>query len=152
MNRWMALACNEAEEGMQRGEGGPFGAVIVKEGAIVAQTHNEVLKTNDPTAHAEILAIREASRRLGTFDLSGCVLYTSCYPCPMCLGAILWARIGTVCYGATVEDAAEGGFDDARFYAMVQNPQTALNLHPMETEKAKKLFERWRAKEDRHPY
>ncbi|MBN2870034.1 MAG: nucleoside deaminase [Campylobacterales bacterium] len=152
MNHWMSIALMEAAEGMDRGEGGPFGAVIVKDGEVIARAHNEVLKTNDPTAHAEILAIRKASEALGTFDLSGCVLYASCYPCPMCMGAILWARIPTVCYGASMEDAAAGGFDDAHFYAMIRNPHTALDLRPAGTEKAKKLFERWLAKEDRRLY
>jgi guanine deaminase len=88
MQEWMNLALKEAQKGMDNNEGGPFGAIIVKEGKVIAQAHNEVLKTNDPTAHAEITAIRRASEALGTYDLSECLLYTSCYPCPMCMGAI----------------------------------------------------------------
>lgn len=152
MNQWMEIACKEAQEGMERNDGGPFGAVIVRNGEIVALAHNEVLKTNDPTAHAEILAIRSASAALGTFDLSDCVLYASCYPCPMCMGAILWARVPTVYYGATMQDAAEGGFDDERFYTMIKHPETALDLRPIESINAKNLFTAWREKEDRTPY
>jgi guanine deaminase len=152
MNMWMEIAFDEALEGMERNEGGPFGAVIVRDGEVIARTHNEVLKTNDPTAHAEILAIREASRKLGTFDLSGCVLYTSCYPCPMCMGAVLWARIPTVYYASSMDDAAKGGFDDRQFYAMIQNPQAALDLQPVDAEGGKALFNAWNAKEDRRLY
>ena len=152
MNRWMALARSEAQEGMNRGEGGPFGALIVREDQIIAQTHNTVLGTNDPTAHAEINAIRAASAALGRFDLSDCVLYTSCYPCPMCLGAILWARIPTVYYGATTEDAARGGFDDARFHAFMHNPASVLGLHPLDSDESSDLFAQWLAKEDRKAY
>ncbi len=152
MNNPMQNAFDEALEGMERGDGGPFGALIVKDGEVIARAHNEVLKSNDPTAHAEILAIRRASEALGTYDLSGCVLYTSCYPCPMCLGAVLWARIPTVYYGATMEDAAQGGFDDERFYAMIRNPQTTLSLQPLETEKGKALFCAWNAREERRLY
>ncbi|MDA3908025.1 MAG: nucleoside deaminase [Sulfurimonas sp.] len=115
MNKWMQIAYNEATQGMLANDGGPFGAVIVKDDKIISQAHNKVLKSNDPTAHAEVNAIRKASKLLETFDLEGCVLYTTCKPCPMCLGAIFWARIGTVYFGATEEDAAKGGFDDKRF-------------------------------------
>lgn len=152
MNRWMALAYDEAVEGMENNDGGPFGAVIVQDGEVIARAHNEVLRTNDPTAHAEILAIREASGKLGTFDLSGCVLYATCYPCPMCMGAILWARIPTVYYGATMEDAARGGFDDARFYAMIKHPETALDLRPLDSDTTGKLFTKWLEKSERVLY
>ena len=152
MNRWMGLACDEASRGMEQGEGGPFGAAIVRNGELIASAHNEVLKSNDPTAHAEMVAIRRASAALGTFDLSECVLYTSCYPCPMCMGAIFWARIGTVYYASSMDDAAEGGFDDRQFYAMIRSPETALTLHSLDTDKGKQLFERWLTKEDRLIY
>jgi guanine deaminase len=152
MNPWMQIACDEAVEGMERNDGGPFGALIVKNGEVIARAHNEVLKSNDPTAHAELLAIREASRKLGTFDLSGCVLYTSCYPCPMCMGAVFWSRIPVVYYGATQEDAAEGGFDDRKFYEMIRNPDAALDLRPLDTEAGEKLFAQWRLKEDKRLY
>lgn len=152
MNSWMTAAREEAAFGMKKNDGGPFGALIVKDGSVISRAHNEVLATNDPTAHAEILAIRRASAVLGTFDLSGCVLYTSCYPCPMCLGAILWARIGTVYYGATMEDAATGGFDDARFYGAIKAPEKALELLPLDTESGHTLFAEWNAKEDQRLY
>lgn len=152
MDKWMHRAIDEAMIGMERGDGGPFGAVVVRNGELVAAEHNRVLATNDPTAHAEVNAIRAASAALGRFDLSDCVLYTSCYPCPMCMGAILWARIPTVYYGATDADAAEGGFDDARFHTLLHNPREALDLRPLDRDDAKKLFTRWNQKEDRTIY
>jgi len=148
----MQIAVEEALFGMKHNEGGPFGAVIVCNGKIVARSHNEVLKTNDPTAHAEINALRKASHTLGRFDLSDCTLYTTCYPCPMCMGAIFWARISTVYYGATMEDAAIGGFDDAKFYTMIQNPEHALDLRPLNSENSKALFTQWGGKEDKKLY
>lgn len=152
MNKWMAIACDEAVSGMEANDGGPFGAVIVRNGEVIARAHNEVLSSNDPTAHAEILAIRRASKTLGKFDLSDCVLYATCYPCPMCMGAVFWARIPTVYYGATMEDAARGGFDDRIFYSMIRNPETALDLQLIESEEGKKLFSRWLEKSDRTLY
>lgn len=152
MNNTMEKAFIEALEGMKRGDGGPFGAVIVRNGEILASGHNEVLKTNDPTAHAEITAIRRASEALSTFDLSECILYTSCYPCPMCMGAIFWARIPTVYYASSMDDAAEGGFDDRIFYEMIRNPENSLDLHPIESEGGKAVFRQWRSKEDKRLY
>ena len=152
MTEWMRIACDEALQGMDKNEGGPFGAAIVREGKIIARAHNEVLRTNDPTAHAEINAIRRASALLGNYDLSECTLYTTCYPCPMCMGAIFWARIPTVYYASTMEDAAEGGFDDRVFYTMIRNPESSLNLHPINTKEAKSLFTHWMAKEDKKVY
>ena len=141
MNRWMQIAYNEAVEGMLADEGGPFGAVIVKGEKVIATAHNEVLKSNDPTAHAELNAIRRASKLLGSFDLSECTLYCTCKPCPMCLGAIFWARIGTVYYGATGEDAARGGFDDLRFYDMLEGRNSDVVLRQLDHEANAKLFE-----------
>ncbi len=152
MSEWMKKAFEEALCGMQNDEGGPFGAVIVREGEIIASGHNEVLKTNDPTAHAEITAIRRASEALGTYDLSECILYTSCYPCPMCMGAIFWARIPVVYYASSMDDAAEGGFDDRVFYEMIRHPENALDLRSTGSEEGKALFRRWQAKEDRTVY
>ncbi|OHD79207.1 MAG: tRNA-specific adenosine deaminase, partial [Sulfuricurvum sp. GWF2_44_89] len=129
-----------------------FGAAIVREGKIIASAHNEVLGTNDPTAHAEINAIRRASAALGKFDLSDCTLYTTCYPCPMCMGAIFWARIPTVYYASSMNDAAEGGFDDRIFYEMIRSPESTLDLRPVDTEKSKKLFKLWEEKEDKKLY
>lgn len=152
MNTWMAIARDEAIKGMDNNDGGPFGAAIVRNGILIASAHNEVLGTNDPTAHAEINAIRKASEKLSTFDLSDCVLYTTCYPCPMCLGAILWARIPTVYYASSMEDAARGGFDDKEFYAMFNNPQEAINITSIDSDEGEKLFTLWNAKENRKLY
>lgn len=152
MDQWMHIAYNEAVSGMMSNEGGPFGAVIVRKNEIIASAHNEVLKTNDPTAHAEINAIRKASDVLKTHDLSECVLYTSCYPCPMCMGAIFWARIQTVYYASSMNDAAEGGFDDRIFYTVIRHPETSLSLLPMDEEEGKNLFRLWKEKEDKHLY
>lgn len=152
MNHWIQIACDEAVLGMMNNEGGPFGAIIMRDDIIIASAHNEVLKSNDPTAHAEINAIRKASHVLGKFDLSDCVLYTTCYPCPMCMGAIFWARIPTVYYASSMDDAAEGGFDDRRFYNMIKDPETAIKLHPIDTEKGKELFQKWNKKSNRTLY
>ncbi len=152
MNRWMKIAYDEATKGMLADEGGPFGAVIVKDNEIIATAHNEVLKSNDPTAHAEVNAIRRASQKLGSFDLSDYVLYTTCMPCPMCLGAIFWARIGTVYYGATDEDAARGGFDDHRFYEMMRGENQDLELNQLDHQESAKLFDQWLEKNDRQLY
>jgi guanine deaminase len=116
MNKYMQKAVNEAVKGVKQGHGGPFGAVIVKDGKVISTSHNKVLKSNDPTAHAEINAIKKASKKLQTFDLSGCEIYTTCMPCPMCMGAIRWANISTIYYGATSEDANNIGFRDQIFY------------------------------------
>lgn len=118
----MEQAIQEATSGVTRGEGGPFGAVMVHQptGKIVASSHNMVLQTNDPTAHAEVTCIRMACAKLGRHSLHDCVLYSSCQPCPMCFGAIHWARIPICYYSATAEDAAEGGFSDASIYRAIR--------------------------------
>jgi guanine deaminase len=152
MNRWMKIAYDEAVSGMLANEGGPFGAVIVKDGKVIAKAHNKVLASNDPTAHAEVNAIREASKVLGTYDLSETVLYTSCEPCPMCLGAIFWARIQTVYYGATKEDAQRGGFDDAKFYDMFSNDKEGIKFERLDGEESAKLFDLWNQKSDAQIY
>lgn len=113
---FLALAIAEAIRGAKEGQGGPFGAVIVKEGVVIAKASNAVVANNDPTAHAEVQAIRAACAALGSFQLDGCDVYASCEPCPMCLGAILWARPRAVYFAATREQAAAAGFDDAVFY------------------------------------
>lgn len=112
---YMEMAVNEAREGIRNRDGGPFGAVIVKDGEVIASGHNRVLSNNDSTCHGEIDAIRKAERLLGTHDLSGCELYTTGEPCPMCLAAILWANIGKVYYGCSLDDNERIGFRDARF-------------------------------------
>jgi guanine deaminase len=152
MNRWMKIAYDEATEGMLANEGGPFGAVIIQGDKMIAAAHNEVLKTNDPTAHAEINAIRRASEQLERYDLSDCVLYTTSKPCPMCLGAIFWARIGTVYYGATEHDAARGGFDDHRFYEMMRGQNHDVTLKQIDYEINARLFDKWLENEDRQVY
>lgn len=120
MHEFMLKAVAEAEKNIISKDGGPFGAVIVKDGAIVGTGHNEVLKNNDPTCHAEMQAIRDACRNLKTFDLTGCELYTSCYPCPMCLSAAIWANIKKVYYGNTAKDAADIGFRDDFIYKFIE--------------------------------
>ena len=152
MNRWMKIAYNEATKGMLANDGGPFGAVIIKDDKIIASAHNQVLKSKDPTAHAEINVIREASRVLDSFDLSDCVLYTTCEPCPMCLGAIFWARIKTVYYGATKEDAASGGFDDSRFYEMLETKNSDVELRQIDAATNAELFKLWNEKSDAKLY
>ena len=148
----MKIAYDEATEGMLANDGGPFGAVIVKDTQIVASAHNKVLISKDPTAHAEINAIREASSTLKSFDLSDCVLYTTCMPCPMCLGAIFWARIKTVYYGATEDDATRGGFDDKIFYEMLNDKKNYLHLEQIDQKENAKLFDIWNEKSDKKVY
>lgn len=121
MNKFMELAIDEAKKGIRNKEGGPFGAVIVKDGEVVGSGHNKVVANNDPTAHGEMMAIRDACNRLGTFDLTGCELYTSSEPCPMCKCAIMWANIKKVYYGCTVNDAEDIGFRDVVF--ATQSPE-----------------------------
>ncbi|MDE6656461.1 MAG: nucleoside deaminase [Anaeroplasmataceae bacterium] len=114
--KYMHLAIREAENGIRRGHGGPFGAVIVKNGVVIGKGHNQVIKNNDPTCHGEIMAIHKACKTIQSFDLSGCELYTTGEPCPMCLAAILWANISKVYYGCTIEDTEKIGFRDSIFY------------------------------------
>jgi guanine deaminase len=147
MNKFMREAVKEAFKGVEQNHGGPFGAVIVREGKIIAKAHNEVIKNSDPTAHAEINAIKKASKKLGTFDLSGCEIYTTCMPCPMCLGAIKWANIKTLYYGATSKDADKIGFRDKEFYE-----KEFLELKNIDREECLKPFEAWSAKEDKILY
>ena len=116
MDKFMKIAAYEARRGIHAGHGGPFGSVVVKNGEVVGRGHNEVVKRRDPTCHGEVMAIRDACKKLGTFDLSGCELYTTAEPCPMCAGAIMWANISKVWYGCTVEDTDKIGFRDKQFY------------------------------------
>lgn len=154
MKEFMDIACEEALKGIMSGDGGPFGAIVVKNGEIIASGHNVVLATHDSTAHAEITAIRRAEQILETHDLSGCVLYTTCYPCPMCLGAIMWARIEKVYYGCLPEEAAAIGFDDKAFYEAISSPDLS-NVVVMEhhiNKKCTEVFKTWLANEDRKLY
>lgn len=141
-------------EKMRANEGGPFGAVIVRDDQVVGRGWNQVTSTNDPTAHAEVVAIRDACRTLGTFRLEECELYTSCEPCPMCLAAAYWARLKKVYYGNTRRDAAAIGFDDEFLYEQLALPirERALILEPCCREEAIKAFEEWERKTDRIPY
>lgn len=152
MNAFMQVAYDEALAGMLANAGGPFGAVITKNHKIVASGHNTVFEDTDPTAHAEINVIRLACRELASYNLSECQLYTSSMPCPMCLGAILWARIPIVYYGAAAQDAARGGFDDQRFYEMIRSQKLDLVIKRIDSEGGAALFDLWLAKEDRQHY
>jgi len=153
-DQFMREAIKLAEAGMQSGHGGPFGCVIVRRGGIVGRGHNRVTATNDPTAHAEITAIRDACATLETFRLADCELYTSCEPCPMCLSAIYWARIPSVYYGNTRKDAAAAGFDDDFIYQQVPlaPEKRAIRMTPLLREAALATFEAWAGKPDRIHY
>lgn len=155
MNEFMKLAIDLAEDNIKTNVGGPFGACIVKDNQIVGKGSNHVLKNNDPTAHAEIMAIREACKNLNTYDLSGCTLYTNCYPCPMCLSAIIWSNIKTVYYGNTKEDAETIGFRDDDIYDFIKSGNTdhqVLNLKNMNREETIKTFDKFKNKEDKTIY
>jgi tRNA(Arg) A34 adenosine deaminase TadA len=141
MRHAIALAIANVRSG-----GGPFAALIVKDDKVVAEGANRVTTTNDPTAHAEIVAIREASRELGTFQLTGCDLYTTCEPCPMCLGAIYWARVARVCYATTATDAAQAGFDDTFIYEELkkQVSERRIPMSQLLRDEALSIFAAWR--------
>jgi guanine deaminase len=143
--RFMRRAIELARIGMNSGAGGPFGAVVVKDGEIVGEGHNRVVATNDPTAHGEIVAIREACARLATFSLAGCEIYTTGEPCPMCLGAIHWARIGRIYYGFSISAAATIGFDDREFYRQFSLPpeERDVSCLPLSSEEATALLEEY---------
>lgn len=152
--QFMFYAIELASRGVQSNAGGPFGAVIVKNGEIIGEGWNQVTSTNDPTAHAEIVAIRNACKRTGTFQLDGAIIYTSCEPCPMCLGAIYWARIEKIFYACTRLDAASINFDDDFIYKEINlSPQNrriqSINLL---REEALKVFKQWEEKPDKIPY
>ncbi|MGS0972290.1 MAG: nucleoside deaminase [Candidatus Izemoplasmataceae bacterium] len=154
MNKYMKEAIEEAFRGMRSNDGGPFGAVIVKDGEIIAVGHNEVLKTNDPTAHAEIVAIRKATSKLGRFDLSDCEIYSTCEPCPMCYSAIHWAKMKTLYYGATRYDAADIDFDDQYIYDVILGKTSKLQVkkEQMEHEECLRPFKEWAEKADKVGY
>jgi tRNA(Arg) A34 adenosine deaminase TadA len=154
MNPFLSAAIDLAREGMRANRGGPFGAVVVKDGQIVGRGCNQVTSTNDPTAHAEILAIRDACQRLKTFSLACCDIYASCEPCPMCLAAIYWARIERVYYGSSCADAAAIDFSDRMIRDELLQPAEArkVQLIPLARDEALALFAEWRAKPDKTPY
>jgi guanine deaminase len=151
---FMQQATIESRIGMESGQGGPFGCVIVKNGSVIAAAHNEVLLSNDPTAHAEMVAIRQACQHLGTYQLTGCELYTSCEPCPMCLGAIYWARPDKVYFANTKADAAAIGFDDQFIYQELDKPfeDRKIPMRHLPDETAKAVFADWAKMEERKMY
>ncbi|MCR6654350.1 MAG: nucleoside deaminase [Opitutus sp.] len=151
---YMREAIRLAEQGMRGGRGGPFGCVVVRRGEIVGRGNNRVTSTNDPTAHAEVVAIRDACAKLGTFQLDDCELYTSCEPCPMCLSAIYWARIPSIFYGNTRTDAAAIGFDDDFIYQQVPLPpeQRTLKMELFLRDEAQVAFREWAEKTDKVRY
>ena len=146
MDKFMELAKQNAEEGLKRGDGGPFGVVIVdKKGNVISNGNNQVIKRNDPTAHAEIVAIREACEKLNTYDLSDYILYSSCEPCPMCLSAIIWSNIKEVYYGCTKEDAGEIGFRDDMIYDYLKgNHADLIHLKKMDREECLETFKKYK--------
>ena len=152
--QFMRMAINLAEKNIEQALGGPFGAVIVKDGEVIAQCANSVTTSNDPTAHAEVSTIRAACEKLNTFDLSGCVIYTSCEPCPMCLGAIYWARIDTIYYANTKADAAAIGFDDQFIYEELEVPMSDRKLPVVQLLRNEALgaFKAWHASEMKVEY
>jgi len=150
MQRAIALAL----ENVRSGNGGPFAALIVKENRVIAEGTNRVTSTNDPTAHAEIVAIREACRALADFQLTGCDLYTTCEPCPMCLGAIYWARPARIFYAANATDAAAAGFDDAFIYDELKIPPAArrIAMTQLLRDDSLRIFSAWSQQENKKPY
>ncbi len=151
MNKFMRSAIKEAQKGIHKGHGGPFGAVIVKDGKIVARGHNQVVKNNDPTCHGEMQAIRAASKKLGSFDLTGCDIYTTGEPCPMCMGAILWANINKVYYGCNIDDTEKIGFRDSVFYQM-QEEGMGEKVLELDRKACLKLYEEYMAISDKTNY
>ena len=143
--KWMQMAIELSEKNVLESIGGPFGAVIVKDGELIAGSGNKVTSTNDPTAHAEVSAIRLACQKLETFDLSGCVIYTSCEPCPMCLSAVYWAKIDTIYYANTKKDADDIGFSDKFIYDELEKPmqERQLPIVQMMRDEALNAFRLW---------
>ena len=154
MNKYMKIANDLAGSNLLTNAGGPFGACIVKNNKIIGKGKNQVLKNNDPTAHAEIMAIRNACRNLKTYDLTGCIMYTTCYPCPMCISAIIWSNIKTVYYGNTKEDAANIGFRDDFIYDYLDNQEgnNYLKLEQIDYKNTIKTFESFKNKKDKTIY
>jgi len=152
--KFMEEAIKMAQNGIRNNEGGPFGAVIVKNGEIIGRGNNRVTSTNDPSAHAEVVAIRDACNKLGSFQLEGCDIYTSCEPCPMCLGAIYWARPDKVYFGCTKKDAAEIDFDDDFIYRELELPldKRKIEFTQIMEEDAKRVFQEWENKNDKISY
>ena len=158
MNKFMEIAKNLSEENLKTNQGGPFGACIVKDGKIIGKGSNHVLKDNDPTAHAEVVAIRDACKNINSYDLSGCELYTTCYPCPMCIAATIWANVKKVYYGNNKEDAANIGFRDEFIYRYINslnegnNDDSILELQNIDREETIKVFDKFSMKNDKIIY
>ncbi len=152
--QFMRRAIELARQGVDENRGGPFGCVVVKDGEIIGEGFNQVTSTNDPTAHAEIVAVRNACKALNSFQLDGCLIYTSCEPCPMCLGAIYWARPARLFIAATREDAAKAGFDDDVFYDELEKPndERELRLESLLREESQEVFRYWIEKPDKVEY
>jgi len=153
MSGFMEQAIDLAAANVRRG-GGPFAALVVKDGVVIASGANRVTLANDPTAHAEVVAIREACRALGGFQLAGCEVYSSCEPCPMCLGALYWARPARVFFAATARDAAAAGFDDAFIYRQIQTPhaERSIPMIHLRNALAAQPFEEWARNPDKRSY
>jgi guanine deaminase len=153
MNPWMKIAINDALKGIHNNEGGPFGAVIVKQGTLISTAHNEVLKTKDPSAHAEIIAIRKATTQLNSPHLNDCELYTTCEPCPMCWGSIYWARLSTIYYGCTHHDAGKLGFIDNHMHTVfnIQHPKTH-HIIQIDHKECLQVFKQWETMDNQHLY
>ena len=158
MNKYMKIAKELSEDNLKTNAGGPFGACVVKDGKIIGKGSNHVLSNNDPTAHAEVMAIRDACKNINSYDLNGCELYTSCYPCPMCLSAIIWSNIKKVYYGNTKEDAANIGFRDDYIYSYIKsltdntNDNSVLKLECIDREETIETFNQFIEKSDKTIY
>ena len=157
MNEFMNVAIKLSSDNFEEKAGGPFGACVVKDGKIIGKGKNQVIKNSDPTAHAEIMAIRNACENIKSHDLTDCVLYTSCYPCPMCLSAIIWSNIKTVYYGNTKEDADDIGFRDEIIYDYLEGQineeeSDILSLTQMNHEEALEVFKKYKEQEDKIEY
>lgn len=158
MNEFMDVAIDLSDDNFDKGYGGPFGACVVKDGKIIGKGINKVIKDNDPTGHAEIVAIRDACKNIKSYDLTDCEIYTSCYPCPMCLSAIIWSNIKKVYYGNTKEDAADIGFRDEYIYEFLEKlsdnktDKKVLNLKSLDRKDAIKVFERYKEENDKIEY
>ena len=152
--KFMMEAIALSQNGVRNNEGGPFGCIIVKDDTIIGRGNNKVTSSNDPTAHAEVIAIRDACKNLGTFQLEGCEIYTSCEPCPMCLGAIYWARPKVVYFANSRQDAANIGFDDSMIYEElgIDLDKRKIPIINLGSEDALKIFEEWQNKEDKIEY
>jgi len=153
-NDFINRAIELSQENLETNDGGPFGAVIVKNGEVIGEGNNRVTSTNDPTAHAEIVAIRNACQNINSFSLDGCEIYTSCEPCPMCLAAIYWARIKLIYYANTKYDAAEIGFDDSYIYDQItcNSNLRDIKMIKIDSQIAKAIFENWKNKQDKIEY